>query len=93
MQIDPQGWWVTAPMMVAMLWAYFQPADHAVKAFVRNLIRSESQGFASLTGYELWGDETRAVRAYRRLFWGVVVALSLATASSIGAWVGLLPAA
>lgn len=77
-------------MMAAMLWGYYQPADHGVKRLLRDLIRSESQGFASLTGYELWADDTKASTAYRRLFWGVVAALAFASVSSALASLGVL---
>lgn len=93
MQIDPHGWWLTVPMLAGLLWVYFQPADHAIKEFWRHLVRTESQGLASITGYDLAQDENRTAQIERLLFWAAVVALALGSAGSVGANLGLLPSA
>lgn len=82
---------LTIPLLAGAVWAYLQPADHAVKVVLRGLLRAESQAFASLTGCEIWPDEARAVRALRRLFWAVAATLAAASALSVGAFLGWLP--
>lgn len=90
MTIDPQGWLITLPLTVALVWAYFLPADHVIKQFWRHLAETEAQGLATMFGYAPQREPGVFTPAQHVAFWGGVACLGLSSLLSMGAYAGLL---
>ena len=90
LNIDPQGWLVTLPLLAGLLWLYFQPHDHPLKQVWRELMRYEAQTLAQVTGVEASADSPVRQRVERLLFWSAVTGLTAGTAASVAVYLGLL---
>lgn len=90
--VDPQGWLVTLPLLAALLWLYFQPAEHAIKRVWRDVMRQEAQAMAQVAGVDIHPDSPLRLRIERMLYWAAIAVLALGTLASVAAYLGLMPA-
>lgn len=73
-----------------MVWFYFLPAEHALKAFWRHLLETEAQGLTTMFGYAPQRAPGEMTAVHHAVFWGGIGCLGLGSVLSMGAYLGLL---
>ena len=78
------------PLVILLVWLYFRPPENPIKQLWRFMVRSHTEGMASLFRIKLKGDPEAPGTFVLCLFWLAVVALALASAYSFAVYIGLV---